>query len=381
MGDRTPSQSSYDDAINKHVQPGQPSTARGFEEVRNTGKLHPLVDPAGFGVIRRSLIRLDVLPNGLFMVTVGRPVAHETRLDTTGSMGSNVEIAIRVLPHTYDLSAKMLPEGCDLQLATGIFGDCEDHFVLCRPQFEMTSEKLVEQLTLMVPEGNGHGNYGEDPQYGLFGAAYLTSSYNNRLGLKDYDFTTSDEPAREYLDEYQLKRVFGPEVFEKLAENGFQIDHRDLPSTKEVVQDLLKRTHAFFLEAGQAYSNTHSFWVDMFGAERVVVLPEIKILPHVQAVIIGLTEGTLSMSEVVDFLTENQVGKEKARIIARSVSNIPIGAQAELRRAVEKEHQLPKKGDLFRAKTDLWPIDPSEVPQSEGDGAVPNPNPENITWL
>lgn len=382
MGYKTPSQSSYDDAVNKYLQSGKSSTTRGFEEVKNTGKLHPLVDPAGFGVIRRSLIRLDPLPNGLFVVTVGRPVALETRLDSTGSMGGNVEIAIKVLPHTCDLGIKMLP-GCDLQLATGIFGDCLDNFVLCRPQFEMTSEKLVEQLTLMVPEGNGHGNHGEDPQYGLFGAAYLTASYNNRIGLKDYDFTISDEPAREYLDERELKRVFGSEVFEKLTENGFKIDHRDLPSTKEVVRDLLKRTHGFFLEAGQQYSNTHSFWVDMFGAERVVVLPDIEILPHVQAVIVGLTEGTLGMCEVIDFLTENQVGKEKARLIARSVSNIPIGAQAELRKKVESEHRLPQKGDLFRAKTDLWPIDPSEVPQDETEGAPDGSNPSqgDITWL
>ncbi|MPM78112.1 hypothetical protein SDC9_125123 [bioreactor metagenome] len=247
----------------------------------------------------------------------------------------------------------------------------------------MTSEKLVEQLTLMVPEGNGHGNHGEDPQYGLFGAAYLTASYNNRLGLKDYDFTISDEPAREYLDERELKRVFGPEVFEKLTENGFKIDHRDLPSTKEVVQDLLKRTHGFFLEAGQQYSNTHSFWVDMFGAERVVVLPDVAILPHVQAVIVGLTEGVLSMCEVVDFLTENKVSKEEARLIARSVSNIPIGAQAELRKKVELEHRLPQKGDLFRAKTDLWPIDPSEIPQDEGgdNSTSSNPAQGNIHWL
>jgi len=376
MGDRTVTKSSYDSAINKHISSGQPSTTRGFEEVRNTGKLHPLVDPSGYDVIRRSLIRLDPQPNGLFLVTVGPPIEHETRLDTTGSMGRNVEVAIKVLPHTYDLSSKMLP-GSDLQLAIGIFGDCQDSFVLCRPQFEMTSDKLVEQLTLMVPEGLGGGNGGEDPQYGLFGAAYLTSSYNNRIGLKGYDFTISDEPARERLDERQLKRVFGDEVFRKTTENGFEINHRDLPSTKEVVKDLLKRSHAFFLEAGQAYSNTHSFWVNMFGEERIVVLPEIDILPHVQAVIIGLTEGTISTSEVIDFLIENGIGKENARIIARSVSNIPIGAQAELRRKVEQEHRIPKKGDYFRAKTDLWPIDLSEVPQSDGT----QPTQGGINWL
>lgn len=377
MGWNVPSQTTHDDAVSKHISSGKSSTARGREEVLKTGKLHPLVDPSGYGVIRRSLIRLDPQPNGLFMVTVGSPIEHETRLDTTGSMGNNVEIAINVLPQTYNLCSKMLP-GFDLQLAIGIFGDCCDKFVLCRPQFEMTSDKLVEQLTLMVPEGQGWGNGGEDPQYGLFGAAYLTASYNNRIGLKGYDFTISDEPAREYLNEQDLKRVFGNEVFEKTAENGFKFNRQDLPGTKEVVRDLMKRAHAFFLEVGKAYSHTHSFWVDMFGKDHVIVLPRVDILPHVQAVIIGLTEGHISLSEVVDFLTDNKIPKEEARMIAHSVSNIPIGAQAVLRDKIEKEHRIPQKGDFFKEKTDLWPLNPDEVPANDNQ---PLADVNQVVWL
>lgn len=358
MGDRVLSRTSYNSAVKKHVDDSGPSTRRGAEEVKKTGKLNQLVDPAEYGAIRRSLPRFDKLETGFFKMTIGVPMAVETRLDTTGSMGRNVDKAIRVLPDTYELCAKML-SGYDLQIAIGIFGDCEDNFVLCRPQFEMEAEKIVEQLTLMAPEGNGGGNGGEDPQYGLFGAAYLTSAYINRIGLKGYDFTVSDEPARYQISERQLTRIFGNQVFEKVVENGFQIDNNNLPTTKEIAEELLKRAHAFFLEVEGWGPGTHKFWTDIFGPERVVVLPKIELLPHVQAVIIGLTEGVLSLSDAKQFLMDNAVSESDAQSIVRSVANIPIGVQAVLRSKLDRS--LPQKGDLFKEKTDLWPVNPDEI--------------------
>lgn len=365
MGDRTMSQSSFKSAVQTHVRSSGPATQRGQDEARINGKLNKLVDPAEYGVIRRSLVRLDQRPDGLYLVTVGTPMPVEVRLDTTGSMGGNVEVALKCLPDTFELAIKMLP-GFDLQMAIGIFGDCEDNFVLCRPQFEMEAEKLVEQLTLMNPEHGGAGNGGEDPHYGLFGAAYLTSAYINRIGLKAYDFTITDEPTRDQLSENQLIRIFGKDVFDKVKENGFEIDRHNLPSTKEVVQDLLKRAHAFLLEVEGWGGNMHSFWVKVFGPERVVILPNVNLLPQVQAVIIGLTEGTLGLSEVKDFLIDNKVSEYNTGRIAKSVSNIPIGAQAALRGDIK----LPQKGDLFKEKTDLWPVDPNDVIASTGETDV-----------
>jgi hypothetical protein len=359
--------SAHEDAVRAYVPSSGPSTRRGAQHVRDTGKLNPLVDPAGFNVIRRSLLRFVERTDGLFTVSVGTSVPVEVRLDTTGSMGRNVDIAIQVLPDTYGLTSGLLPD-CDLHVAIGIFGDVVDRFVLCRPQFEMLAEKIVDQLTLMVPEGNG-GDADEDPQYGLFGAAYLTAAYINRIGLKGYDFTISDACGRDYLEHRTLKRVFGDEVFEKAADNGFQIDPNNLPSTKEVVDDLLKRAHAFFLQV-DSNRRTTNFWTELFGPERVIILPDVHLLPQVQATIIGLTEGTLALSEVLGFLEKNGVTHERDReAILRSVSNIPIGAQAALPNFDKK----PQAGDVFRTKEDLWPMDPSEVPDladtTDGDGA------------
>ncbi|HEY8885940.1 MAG TPA: hypothetical protein VIM31_00345 [Candidatus Microsaccharimonas sp.] len=355
MGRDTFTRSAYTSASSRFVDTSGPATYRAEQRARKTGKLDELVDPAGYGVIRRSLLRFDELESGLFELTVGTSMPVETRLDTTGSMGGNVDVALKVLPDAYELCSRVLP-GYDLHMATGIFGDKVDDFVLCRPQFEMLAEKIVEQLTLMVPERAG-GDFPEDPHYGLFGGAYLTAAYINRIGLKGYDFTVSDAPARDRLSESQLKRIFGKEVFEKVAANGFQIDSDDLPTTKQVVQDLLKRAHAFFLQVGSEGETTR-FWNEVFGRDRVIILPSTKLLPQVQAVIIGLTEGTLALDEAKDFLTSNNVSEADAERITRSVANIPIGVQA----TAENYNRRPVKGDLFRDKTDLWPIDPSEVP-------------------
>lgn len=364
MGRNTFSIGDYQSAKSAYVPRSGSATRLAEERARSTGKLDPLVDPAEYGVIRLSLPRLERLPSGLFEMTVGTPIPVESRVDTTGSMGRNVDIVLRVLPDAFGLCGHVLP-GYDLQMAVGIFGDCRDNFVLCRPQFEMEAGKIVQQLTLMVPEGGGFGNGGEDPHYGIFGAAYLTRSYANCIGLKGYDFTLSDEPARDYLSEGQLRRIFGEQVFNKTKENGFDIGPTNLPSTSEVIADLLTRAHGFFLEVETGDPGTHPFWTRVYGRERVVVLPRTELLPHVKAVIIGLTEGTLELGSVADFLGENGVNRDDARAITRSVSNIPIGAQASL----PNFDRRPQKGDVFEGKPDvwndtgIWPIDPADIPQ------------------
>jgi len=60
-------------------------------------------------------------------------------------------------------------------------------------------------------------------------------------------------------------------------------------------------------------------------------------------------------------------------MIVRSVANIPIGAQA----ALPNFQKRPKKGDLYREKTDAWPIPPEEAVQVKPEGEKP----DKSTWL
>lgn len=336
------------------------------EQRRREGKgLHPLVDPSGYDVIRRSLSWLE--PEGdHFVLLRGVSILEETRLDTTGSMGNNVEIAMAVLPKTYKLLAtgsRAVLKRYDVQMITSIFGDVVDDYVLCRSQAEM-DERIAEQMTLMYPE-HGGGDHPEDPQYGLFGGAYLTSNSINQYGLKGYDFTISDAPGRHRLSHETLVRIFGKTVFEKVAENGYQINEKNLPDTSEVVQDLLKRTHAFFLQVGPD-SAANRFWTQVFGKERVVVIPRTELLPEAKAAIIGLTESTLDLQNLEDFLLSevsvtgedfvikgsSKLNRQEVVSIKRAVAGIPISAQA----ALPNFSKIPLKGAEFAKKGDVWPI-------------------------
>ena len=346
---------------------GGPVTSKGQERHEKGLGLDPLVDPASNGIIRRSLNRME--PEGLlFRLVIGVAILIEERLDTTGSMGNNVDIAFHSLLRLYELLKKVLGR-YDLQIITSIFGDALDNYILCRSHAEM-GVKIAEQMTLMVPESGGKGNHGEDPQYGLFAGAYLTSADINRYGLKSYDFTITDEPSHEPIFKHQLERVFGKEVFNKVRENGFEIDPNNLPSVKQVIEKLIERAHTFvFLVRGDG--EAREYWPTVISEDRIIYLEDTRWLPEVKAAIIGLTEGVLTLSDLEEFLVnEANVSKDVARIIKRAVAGIPIGAQTLL----ENFDKIPLKGDLFKEKRDLWPT--KETP-TEDDTEKPS----GTIWL
>jgi len=345
--------------VSDQTKKGHSRTAKAEEAHRQGKGLDPLVDPAGFGVIRRSLNRVEQLPNQFFKLLIGIAMLIEYRLDTTGSMGNNIDLAFDSLTRAYELLRKVLKR-YDLQIITSIFADYLDDYILCRSQAEM-GIKIAEQMTMMVPERDGKGNHGEDPQYGLFGAAFLTSADINRYGLKSYDFTVTDEPSHEPIYADYLVRVFGPTVFEKLNENGFNFDKDNLPTVKETIDWLLKRAHAFVFIVGDR-RDTLAYWPTVISKDRIIFLEDTRLLPEVQAAIIGLTEGTLTLASLEEFLiTEANLSTEQAKMIKRAVAGIPIGAQTLL----ENFDKIPLAGSLFKEKRDLWPVTPDELPKEE----------------
>lgn len=376
MGKLTPSKEEYTKA-RRHfgVTHDTHVTAKAEQQAKKTGKLAATVDPS-VDVIRRSLMRMDPSPSGGWIVTVGIPMPLESTTDTTGSMGSNVDVSMKNLPDTYALAKEMLPPGYDLQVALGIFGDETDDFILQRPQFEMTDMAIVEYLKDMVPERAG-GDSPEDPQYGLFAAAYLTDAYINRIGLRGYHFCVSDATAHDRFSMRNLRRVFGDDVLEHVNANfakrgedrSFTESDIERLMIRQVVQDLLKLSHAFFLQVEDSYRTT-SFWKEIYGSERVIQISTTRIVPQVQAAIIGLTEGTLSINKTVKWLTDHGVDTTEAHSLSDQLSRIPLGLQSILRSKLE--HELPKVGDIFREKTDLWPI--------KGD-AMTTTNQNGVEWL
>lgn len=315
---------------------------------QQTGQLNEIVDPA-INPVRRSMIRLDPHQKK-WIVTVGCPMDIEVSCDTTGSMGGEVDTEMAVLPELCTDVAKVLP-GYDPQLCLGIFGDVVDKFVMCRPQFEMEAPKIVQYLKEMAPQRGG-GDSPEDPQYSMFARAYLTDAYTNKIGLKGYHFIVTDATCHYSIDRSQIKRIFGEDIFNTELQNM----SGSIPTLRQVVADLKQKTHQFILTL-DSYSAA-DFWSDLCGADSVIKIDSTKQLPAVISTIIGLTEGTLDLADV----TRHVKGKLDYNII-RQFSKIPIGAQAELRHMMP--HPVPKVGDIFMSKNDIWPMSLEEVSKTD----------------
>lgn len=384
MGKRTFSRTAFTNVQDNATRGGTTSATSDAEEKMLKGNgMDPLVDPKGpshLGPIRRSLPRFEKQGN-FWVLTRGIPMAEETLLDTTGSMGDNVDKAFEALPNSYEMltsGSNQILGRYDPQIATAIFNDVMDNVrtgipVLCRTQFEM-DEKIALQMTNLVPGRGGCGNGKEDPQFGLFGAAYLTAAFINRYNLKYYHFTVSDEPVVDTIDLKWLKTIFGDDVLERAEENGHKFNAKNLPDTAKTVSDLQTRAHAFFLQVSNRSDVTQQ-WTDLYGADHSIMLPDgAEYLHGVKAVIIGLTEGVLDLKTAMEFLREHKVPINTAKHIIRAVAHIPLGAQM----LYPNFQKLPKAGDLFRKKLDLWPVDPNEVDLAADVNAAPAGGPN---WL
>lgn len=385
-------------SVSQHATAGGTRSATTESEARvDRGEgLDVTVDPRGFphlGPVRMSLPRFVELDNGLWQLTVGMPMPVETLLDTTGSMQDNVDIAFRVLPLEYALltgGETPVLGRYDVQICNACFGDVDDpHWkpgspVLCRSQFEM-DVKIAEQAAKLVPSRNGCGNGKEDPQFGLFGAAYLTKPTIIRYdGMRHYHFAVSDEPVAEYIDYAWLKAIYGDTFLDAVAQNGFDLAPNSIPHLATVVRTLQQRAHAFFLQVGNSPYVTVP-WTRLYGKEHVIALPDgTRSIHLVKAAIIGLTEGVLTLSSTEAFLRANGAEQRTAKAIVRAVANIPIGAQT----LAPDFNRLPRAGDLFRNKTDLWPMTPEEIAAyaaetgKKVDGSVDDSGAKpNVEWL
>lgn len=363
MGRATFSIDDYHRARRDYGVEGSSDVTRSAEQRANrTGHLDPKVDPA-VEPMRRSMLRLDPHQRQ-WIATVGCPMDIEVSCDTTGSMGGEVDTEMNVLPELYEAVSKVLP-GYDPQLCLGIFGDLQDRFALCRPQFEMEAPKIVDYLRRMAPQRAG-GDSPEDPQYAMFARAYLTSAYTNRIGLKGYHFIVTDATCHRHVSSSAIRSIFGENIFEEELK-GFDPNEFAL---NKVIANLKRRTHQFILlVTPDPY--TRMAWERLCGASSVISIGSTKQLPAVISAVIGLTEGTLDLGEL-----GRHLGNHANMRLVEELSRIDIGAQAKLRRQLP--HPVPKAGDVFARKSDLWPIQPGETPD---ELESPEDEPDRITYL
>ena len=359
MGHQTFSTTSYNRARHDYgITNNTGVTRKAEEQARRSGRLSAIVDPA-VEPIRRSMIRLNPYQHKQWITTIGCPMDIEVSCDTTGSMGGEVDTEMAVLPDLYGEVAKVLP-GYDPQLCLGIFGDCEDPFVMCRPQFEMEAPKIVNYLKEMAPQRGGCGNGGEDPQYAMFARAYLTDAYTNRIGLKGYHFIVTDEPCHEQLKRSEVERIFGENIFKD------ELKHldREFPTMENMVRELKRKTHQFILVLSDYTYSAVNRWESLCGEGCVIMIESTHQLPAVVSAIIGLTEGTLDIGNLGQHLGEHRSAK-----LIQQLSRIELGAQAKLRHQLP--YPVPQKGDIFASKGDIWPLQEKNTSEfTENDDSI-----------
>lgn len=333
-------------------------TKRAEQQARETGHLSEIVDPA-INPIRFSKIRLNP-HQSRWIATIGCPMDIEVSCDTTGSMGGEVDTEMAVLPDLYDAVSNVLP-GYDPQLCLGIFGDVCDNFVMCRPQFEMEAPKIVNYLKEMAPQRAG-GDSPEDPQYAMFARAYLTDAYTNHIGLKGYHFVVTDATCHYRITREDVTRIFGKDIFDNELKNMTRI-----PSMNQMIKELKNKTHQFILVLNSR--SAAGFWRELCGEKSVIEIDSTHQLPAVISAIIGLTEGTVDITGI-----DQHLGNKASRNLISQLSNIDVGAQAKLRHAMV--HPIPKAGDIFTNKGDIWPA------AEDGDGdSVSAESSEHIEYL
>lgn len=348
----------HEEAAREAISSGS-VTHRGEQRAQETHDLDPLVDPKEYGVIRQAMSLL-IPEEDYFILQAGVAMPVKSDLDATASMGGNVDLAFHALPKIQNLlvqGTQAMLHRYHVQIATGVVQDRYDIFPYQISQFEPDNE-IERQMGLLFPQKDGK-DATEDYQLGLFSTAYLTETSIKKYGLKGYYFPVGDEKGRDNLDPDLLVQVFGPTVFEKAF--GSSTRPQQLSTTAEVGKKLLEDWHVFFLQVGD-YTHTTSWWSQIIGRERVIILPRTEDLAEVQAVIIGLTEGVLDLQSAFQFLVEDaHMDQARAQYVIRAVANIPMGAQAKL----QNFDRIPMKGARFNSRDDIWPMDtPTETPAS-----------------
>lgn len=348
----------YAATVAEVAREGGSSTFRGEQRIRQGLGLDPLVDPKTHGT-RREAMDLMIADGDKFVLKDGIAMPFKRALDTTGSMGDNVDKAFHSMPR----DMKYLVQGeypllgrYHVQMATGLVqdrGDAHDGSQFGHSEYEPDNE-IENQMRLLHPVHSG-GDAPEEYQFDMWYTGYRTTTSIRSRGLKGYYFIVGDEMGRDYLATPDIKRFYN-------------VDLQGDIDTVDLGRQVLADWHTFFLQVDDR-PRVFDWWERVIGRERVVILPKTEVLAEVQAAIVGLTEGILDLQSLGDFLQGiGQLSQRDVGQITRAVANIPLRAQAEM----PGFDKVPAKGSVFASRDDAWPIN--------GISALPIAGTEPIAW-
>jgi hypothetical protein len=256
-------------------------------------------------------------------------VAIAVLFDVTGSMGDIPRQMQKKLP---GLMGLLLRKGYvkDPHILFGAIGDYHsDQVALQVGQFESGIE-MDDDLTRIYIEGNGGGQTRESYQDIFYFAAKHTSiDCWEKRGHKGYLFITGDENAYMSSSKKEIADVFGD-----------SIESPEI-STRELVAMAQEKYHIFYLIPTRASNGRDpaikGFWVDLIGAENVIMLDDPDTVCEAIGLAIGLVEGTATMdSAAADLKTTGASAAAVATVtsaldpLARSTALARVGSGSAL---------------------------------------------------
>lgn len=230
--------------------------------------------------------------------------------DVTGSMG---HIPRRLQEKLPSLMGLLLSRGyaVDPQVMFGAIGDAHsDDGPLQLGQFESDVQMDEDLDKVWLEGGGGGGTQGTPPapceSYELayyFAARHTAIDSWEKRQKKGYLFTIGDEAPYQQVTRTQVRSLFGSRNPNVTLQANI--------ATADIVAEARERWHLFHLVVTNGSAMRSAYgpiivgrWRELLGEEHVVEMPDHDHVAEIIAVIVGLSEGRVTMDRAVRDLAE-----------------------------------------------------------------------------
>ncbi len=268
-------------------------------------KVHDQLNPRG---ATRESRDSDVHPNSV-------PIA--VYFDVTGSMHGVPRVFQQRLPGLMSLLA-LRGYIADPQIQFGAIGDAiSDRGPLQVGQFESSLE-MDDDLERMWLEGGGGGSAHESYELAhYFVARHVVSDAWEKRQRKGYLFTMGDEAFYPTIEPSRVRGLIGDNLMEAI-------------STPSIVQELQERWHVFHLHVQEGSYRDNAdilgVWRGLLGEDHVLLLERGSQVADMIGLVIGLTEGTVTVAQAETDLTQLGYDAADAHALVESLGHVAARA-------------------------------------------------------
>lgn len=271
------------------------------EAGRTEAKVHDLLNPRG---VTRESRDSDAHPNSVPIIVA---------FDVTGSMKTIPKTFQQKLPSLMGLLA-LRGYVTDPQVMFMAVGDAvSDKGPLQVGQFE-SSVEMDDDLERIWLEGHGGGQNMESYELAhYFAARHTATDAWERRQRKGYLFTMGDECFYPSVEPSRVRHVMGDTLPERIQ-------------TGAIVQECQQRWHVFHFHVQQgSYRNDPSIigaWRTILGEEHVILLENADAVAEMIGLVVGLTEGTVTVDRAVHDLRQLGYDEAGARALVDALGHV-----------------------------------------------------------